>query len=46
LAPNRSAQRIVDGLVQELDQFRRGQVGSDDVTAVVLRYVGSPGGRR
>ncbi len=37
LAPNRSAQRILDGLVQELDEFRRGQAGMDDVTAVVIR---------
>lgn len=37
LAPNRSAQRIVDGIVQELDSFRRGQKGTDDVTAVVVR---------
>lgn len=37
LAPNRSAQRIVDGIVQELDAFRRGQKGTDDVTAVVVR---------
>lgn len=37
LAPNRSAQRILDGLVAELDRFRRGQVRGDDVTAVVIR---------
>lgn len=37
LAPNKSAQRILDGIVQELDVFRRGQVGTDDVTAVVIR---------
>ncbi len=45
LAPNRSASRILDGLLHELDQFRRGQVGSDDVTAVVLRYSGTGGNR-
>ena len=43
LAPNRSATRILDGLMHELDQFRRGQVGTDDVTAVVLRYCGTGG---
>jgi sigma-B regulation protein RsbU (phosphoserine phosphatase) len=37
LAPNRSAQRILDGILFELDGFRRGQVGTDDVTAVVIR---------
>jgi len=37
LAPNRTAQRILDGIVTELDRFRRGQVGTDDVTAVVIR---------
>ncbi|MFN3240144.1 MAG: SpoIIE family protein phosphatase [Planctomycetota bacterium] len=37
LAPNRTAQRILDGIVAELDRFRRGQVGTDDVTAVVIR---------
>lgn len=53
LAPNGSAQRIVDGLVDELDRFRRGQRGTDDVTAVVIRYGGTfasgrtrPGGTR
>lgn len=45
LAPTRSAQRIVDGVLGELDAFRRGNIGADDVTAVVLRYRG-PGGRR
>jgi hypothetical protein len=45
LAPNPSARLIVDGIVQALDQFRRGRVGSDDVTAVVLRYHGK-GSRR
>lgn len=37
LAPNHSAQRILDGIMQELDVFRRGQLGTDDVTAVVIR---------
>ncbi|MAD33161.1 MAG: hypothetical protein CMJ88_05330 [Planctomycetes bacterium] len=37
LAPNRSAQQILDGLVAELDRFRRGQLRGDDVTAVVIR---------
>lgn len=37
LATNRSAQRILDGVLQELDVFRRGQTGMDDVTAVVIR---------
>lgn len=40
LAPSRSARAIVDGLVQELDRYRGGQIGSDDVTAVVIRYTG------
>lgn len=37
LATNRSAKRILDGILQELDVFRRGQTGMDDVTAVVIR---------
>lgn len=41
LAPNRSAQRIVDGILLALAQFRRGQVGTDDVTAMVVRYHGT-----
>lgn len=45
LATNRSAQRIVDGIVDALEAFRGGLVGSDDVTAVVIRYEG-PGPRR
>ncbi len=40
LSTNRSAQRIVDGIVSELEAFRHGQVGNDDVTAVVIRYQG------
>jgi len=39
LAPNHSAQRILDGIMQELDVFRRGQTGTDDVTAVVIRCI-------
>jgi serine phosphatase RsbU (regulator of sigma subunit) len=49
LAPNRSAQRIIDGVLSELEAFRRGQIGNDDVTAVVIRYHGPaarPGDRR
>jgi serine phosphatase RsbU (regulator of sigma subunit) len=41
LATNRSAQRIVDGIVAALDAFRGGQVGTDDVTAVVIRFHGA-----
>ena len=37
LAPNGSAQRILDGIVAELNDYQHGQVGSDDVTAVVIR---------
>lgn len=37
LAPNHSAQRILNGITQELDVFRGGQMGTDDVTAVVIR---------
>jgi serine phosphatase RsbU (regulator of sigma subunit) len=37
LAPNRSAQRILNGIMRELDVYRRGQTGTDDVTAVVIR---------
>ena len=37
LASNRSAQRILDGILQELDMFRGGHEGMDDVTAVVIR---------
>ena len=32
-----SAKAILDGVVAELDRFRGGQVGADDVTAVVIR---------
>jgi serine phosphatase RsbU (regulator of sigma subunit) len=38
LARNRSAQRIVDGIVAELDNYRGGGgEAADDVTAVVVR---------
>lgn len=38
LARNRSAQRIVDGIVAELDSYRGGGgAADDDVTAVVIR---------
>lgn len=37
LAPSQSAQRILDGVVAEVDRFRCGQVRGDDVTAVVIR---------
>ncbi len=40
LARNRSAQRIVDGIVAELDSYRGGGgAADDDVTAVVIRCV-------
>jgi serine phosphatase RsbU (regulator of sigma subunit) len=45
LATNRSAQRIVDGIVSALDSFRGGQVGTDDVTAVVIRFQGADSSR-
>ncbi|MCC7397967.1 MAG: serine/threonine-protein phosphatase [Planctomycetes bacterium] len=37
LAPGASARQLVDGIVQALDGFRRGSVGSDDVTMVAIR---------
>ncbi len=40
LAPGRSARQVVDGIVHELANFRGGQTGSDDVTAVVIRREG------
>ncbi len=40
LATDRSAQRIVDGIAGELEAFRGGRLGTDDVTAVVIRYHG------
>lgn len=39
LAPGRHARAILQALVHELYAFRGGQVGSDDVTAVVIRCV-------
>jgi len=45
LAYGRTARGIVDGLAHELQTFRGGQAGRDDVTAVVIRCVGT-GGRR
>jgi serine phosphatase RsbU (regulator of sigma subunit) len=45
LAPNRSAQRIVDGIVQALDIFRRGRALTDDVTAVVIQCTADEGTR-
>ena len=41
LAVDRSAQRIVDGIVSELETFRGGTLCADDVTAVVIRYQGA-----
>lgn len=46
LSADRSAQAIVDGIVEELDGFRGGHVGTDDVTAVVIRFAGQSGARR
>lgn len=40
LAPNRSAQRVVDGLATELENWRGGAANDDDVTAVVVRFEG------
>ncbi|HEB53218.1 MAG TPA: serine/threonine-protein phosphatase, partial [bacterium] len=37
LATNRSARRILDGIVRELEHYRRGVEVADDVTAVVIR---------
>lgn len=45
LVPGRSARGILDGVLQEVDAFRRGQHGDDDITAVVIRCVGSGGNR-
>lgn len=36
-AAGATAKSILDGVVAELDRFRGGQVGGDDVTAVVIR---------
>ncbi|MCB9887365.1 MAG: serine/threonine-protein phosphatase [Planctomycetes bacterium] len=40
LAPGRTARGVVDGIVHELANFRGGQEGADDVTAVVIRRAG------
>ena len=45
LAPGRTARGIVDGIVHELHTFRGSQIGSDDVTAVVIRCVDTGGTR-
>ncbi|HZN39852.1 MAG TPA: PP2C family protein-serine/threonine phosphatase [Planctomycetota bacterium] len=45
LAPNRQAQRIVDGIVRALDYFRRGRAVTDDVTAVVIQCTADEGTR-
>jgi len=39
VAPGRNAKGIVDAIVHELEVFRGGTVGNDDVTAVVVRCV-------
>lgn len=45
LAPGRTARGIVDGVMHEFDRFRRGRLGLDDVTLVVIRCVDQGGGR-
>ncbi len=45
VVPGRTARGIVDAIVQELHLFRGGQLGTDDVTAVVIRCV-QQGARR
>jgi sigma-B regulation protein RsbU (phosphoserine phosphatase) len=40
VAPGRTARGMLDAILHELNVFRGGQVGSDDVTAVVVRCVG------
>ena len=37
MVPAEAVQRILDGILQELDMFRGGHEGMDDVTAVVIR---------
>ncbi len=39
LAQTRPASGIVDGIMHEFDRFRRGRLGLDDVTVVVIRCV-------
>jgi serine phosphatase RsbU (regulator of sigma subunit) len=46
LAQNRTAQRVVDGIAAELEQFRGGRASDDDVTAVVIRWTGTKGGEQ
>lgn len=41
LVPGRSSRGIVDGVLQEIDTFRRGLVGTDDITVVVMKCVES-----
>lgn len=45
LAPGHTAADIVAGLLHELDQFRRGRQGLDDVTIVVIRCTDRGDGR-
>ncbi|MBX3463135.1 MAG: PP2C family protein-serine/threonine phosphatase [Planctomycetes bacterium] len=45
LAPGRTARGIVDGVLHELDRFRRGRLGHDDVTVVAIRCVAREGRR-
>jgi serine phosphatase RsbU (regulator of sigma subunit) len=45
LAPGRTARGIVDGVMHELDRFRRGRLGRDDVTVVAIRCVDHGGSR-
>ena len=40
VAPGRSARGMLDAILHELDKFRGGEVSSDDITAVVVRFVG------
>jgi len=40
VAPGRTARGILDAIMHELNTFRGGQIGSDDITAVVVRCVG------
>jgi serine phosphatase RsbU (regulator of sigma subunit) len=40
LAVDCSAKCTLDGIIEGLDEFRGGQMGTDDVTAVVIRCVG------
>lgn len=40
LATDQSAKSILDGIIESMGAFLNGQVGADDVTAVVIRCVG------